>query len=257
MDPQRITISLDSQSEDSHMSPDRVRLGDLARFAEDVKTFLQGDGKEVDAANIDVSVVEGSFALQTAPIPHAPKLFSDLDALQRGELIDHVDQKRQVVIERWQKAARSAGGMIYKIAAPFMERPVVVSVVSDYRADDSDHWVVVERYVSGEIQDLGGATRPNAHVKLPDGKTLKVVTDKEFLRDDKFNRLYKTAMLRIKAEYNIQTRELRNAHLLEFVEHSTEVDESALERMKSRGASAWKDVESATAWVEKLRGEGH
>lgn len=239
------------------MSPDRVRLGDLARFAEDVKVFLQGDGKELDATNIEVAVIPGSFALQTTPISFAPKLFSDLDALQRGELLDQMDQKRQAVIERWQKAARSASGLVYKIVAPFMSQPVVVSISSDYHADDSDHWVLVERYVSGEIQDLGGATRPNAHVKLPDGKTLKVVTDKDFLRDDKFNRLYKTAMLRIKAEYNIETRELRNAHLLEFVEHSTDIDEGALERMKSRGASAWKDVENASAWVDKLRGEGH
>ncbi len=239
------------------MSPDRVRLGDLARFAEDVKTFLQGDGKELDATNIEVAVVQGSFALQTAPIPFAPKLFSDLNILQRGEVLDQVDKKRQAVIERWQKAARSTGALVYKILAPFLEMPVVVSVESDYRTDDSDHWVVVERYVSGEILDLGGATQPNAHIKLPDGKTLKVITDKDFLRDDKLNRLYKTAMLRVKAEYNTQTRTLRNAHLLEFVEHTTDIDESQLERMKSRGASAWKDIESASAWVDKLRGEGH
>lgn len=239
------------------MSPERVRLGDLTRFAEDVKAFLQGDGKELDAANIEVAVVKGSFALQTAPISFAPKLFADLDLLQRGDQLDQVDVKRKAIMERWQKAARSAGGLVYKIAAPFMARPVIVSVASDYHADDSDHWVQVERYVSGEIQDLGGATRPNAHVKLPDGRTLKVVTDKEFLRDEKSNRLYKTAMLRIKAEYNIHTRQLRNAHLLEFVEHATDINEAELDRMKNRGASAWKDVESASAWVDELRGERH
>lgn len=239
------------------MSPQRVRLGDLTRFADDVKTFLQGDGKEVDAQNIEVAVVEGSFALRTEPIPYAPKLFSDLAALQQGDVLDQVDQKRQAVIEKWQKAARAAGGLVYKIAAPFLSHPVVVSVTSDYHADDSDNWVIVERYVTGEIQDLGGATRPNAHVKLPGGKTLKVVTDKEFLRDDKFNRLYKTAMLRIKAEYNLQTRELRNARLLEFVEYSTDINEGELERMKSRGASAWKDVDNASDWVDELRGERH
>lgn len=239
------------------MSPASIPLGELSRFADDVRAFLQGDGKELDAQSLEVAVVEGSFALQTAPISYAPKLFSDLEALQRGDLLDHVDPKRKAVIEKWQKIARTAAGLVYKISAPFLLQPVVVSVSSDYHADDSDHWVIVERYVSGEIQDLGGATRPNAHVKLPDGKTLKVLTDKDFLRDDKQNRLYKSAMLRIKAEYNLQTRELRNARLIEFVEYADEVKEDDLQRMKTRGAAAWKDVESASDWVEDLRGERH
>ena len=41
---------------------------------------------------------------------------------------------------------------------------------------------------------------------MPDGTTLKVTTEKDLLRDDKENRLYKTAMLRIRAEYNVLTR---------------------------------------------------
>ena len=74
------------------------------------------------------------------------------------------------------------------------------------------------------------------------------------LRDDAVNRLYKLAMLRIKAEYNVLTRELRNARLVEFVEYAPKVDEDDLARMTRRGAAAWKDVADATAWVDELRG---
>ena len=69
------------------------------------------------------------------------------------------------------------------------------------------------------------------------------------------NRLYKLAMLRIKAEYNVLTRELRNARLAEFVEHASTVDEESLLRLTRRGAAAWKDVPNATAWVDELRGD--
>jgi hypothetical protein len=257
MDSERITLSLDDHTEGAHMSPDRVRIGDLVRFAEDVKVFLQGDGKELDAQSLEVSVVRGSFALQTAPIAYAPKLFSDLKALQDGFPLDQIDKSRRLVLERWQKSARSASGLVYKISAPFLTRPLVVNADSDFQPDDIDHWVWVERYISGEIQDLGGATRPNAHVRMPDGKTLKVLTDKDLLRNDKLNRLYKTVMLRIKAEYNLQTRELRNARLIEFVEYADEVNEGDLARMKERGKLAWKDVKDPAAWVNELRGVDH
>ena len=168
-----------------------------------------------------------------------------------------MDAKRREVMERWQKAARQSKQVAYRISAPFLDRPIEINSESDYHADDADQWVQVERYIRGEIQDLGGRTKPNAHVKLPDGRTLTVTADRDLLRDDTVNRLYKIAMLRIKAEYNVLTRDLRNAQLVEFVEHTTKVDEEELTRMTRRGANAWKDVPDATAWVDELRGGPH
>jgi hypothetical protein len=114
--------------------------------------------------------------------------------------------------------------------------------------------VRVERYVRGEIEDMGGHTKPNAHIRLPDGKTLLVDAAREMLRDEKVNRLYKPAMIRIVAEYNVMTREYRNARLLEFVEHESRLDEKELDRLTQRGAKAWRDVPDAGAWVDELRG---
>lgn len=257
MKAQRITLALDDRSAGFETTPERVRLADLARFADDVQTFLRGESKEIDPQGLDVAIRHGSLAIETAPVMAAPRLFADLQALLDGELLDSIDSKRKDVLERWQKAARQSRALAYKISAPFLARPVLVNALSDYRADDADQWVQVERYIRGEIQDLGGITRANAHVRLPDGTTLKVTTDKDLLRDDKVNRLYKSAMLRIKAEYNVLTRELRSARLLEFVEYAAQIDESDMERLTRRGSSAWKDVEDPTHWVDELRGGSH
>jgi len=257
MDAQRITIALIDHSAGFDASPDRVRLGDLVSFSADVATFLRGEGKEVDTKTLEVAVRNGSFAIETAPLLVAPRLFADLRALLASDMLDAVDSKRREVLERWQKAARQTREVAYRITAPFLERAVLVNADTDYRADDADQWVQVERYIRGEIQDLGGITKPNAHVKLPDGRTLNVTAGRDVLRDDTVNRLYKQAMLRIRAQYNVQTRELRNATLVEFVEYAPRVDESELERLTRRGANAWKDVPDATAWVDELRGGGH
>ncbi len=257
MQAHRITIALIDHSAGFETSPERVRLGDLTSFSADVATFLRGEGKEIDTNTLEVAVQKGSLAIQTTPLLAAPRLFNDLRALLDSELLDTLDAKRREVLERWQKAARQSRQLSYRISAPFLERPVLVNAESDYHADDADQWVRVERYIRGEIQDLGGITKANAHVKLPDGRTLKVMAGREVLRDDTVNRLYKPAMLRIRAEYNVLTQELRNATLLEFVEYSTRVDEAELDRLTRRGAAAWKDVPDATAWVDELRGGGH
>ncbi len=254
MEAQRITLALIDHTAGFEARPERIRLADMARFADDVQAFLRGVGGEVDTQQLEVAIREGSFAIETAPVATAPGLFLDLQALLAGELLDSLDRNRMEVVARWQKAARLGRTLAYRITAPFLERAVVVSADTDYRADDADQWVVVERYVRGEIQDLGGATKANAHVRLPDGSTLKVTTEKDLLRDDTVNRLYKTAMLRVKAEYNVLTRELRNARLLEFVAYEPKVDEEELSRLSRRGAAAWKDVSDPTAWVDELRG---
>ncbi|MGJ7511135.1 hypothetical protein [Variovorax sp. GT1P44] len=254
MEAQRITVALVDRSAGFEATPDRVKLSTLANFAADVEAFLRGEAREVDPGQLDVSVVAGSIAIQTAPIPSAPILFADLSALLSSELLDTVDRRRREVIERWQKVARGAGDIAFRITAPFLPKPVVVSLESDYRADDADQWVQVERYVRGEIQDLGGVTKANAHIRLPDGSSLKVSTDRDLLRNDKVNRLYKMAMLRVRAQYNVLTRELRDARLVEFVEYAPSIDEEELARLTKRGAQAWKDIPDATSWVDELRG---
>jgi hypothetical protein len=254
MEAQRITIALIDHSAGFEASPERVRLGDLTEFSTDVAVFLRGDDKEVDTKNLEVAIRHGSLAIETTPILVALGLFRDLRTLASGEALDHLDAKRREVMERWQKAARLSKQLTYRISAPFLDGPVVINAASDFHADDADQWVQVERYVRGEIQDLGGVSKANAHVKLLDGRTLKVTAERQLLRDDKVNRLYKSAMLRIKAEYNVLTRELRNARLIEFVEYSPRVDEEELARMTRRGAQAWRDVPDATAWVDELRG---
>ncbi len=254
MEAQRITVALIDSTAGYEASPDRVRLADLADFSADVSAFLRGEDRDVDTKTLDVAIRYGSLAIETAPLLSAPGLFRDLRTLLGGELLDTLDAKRREVMERWQKAARLTKQVAYRISASFLDRPIEINSESDYHADDADQWVQVERYIRGEIQDLGGVTKANAYVKLPNGRTLKVTAERDVLRDDTVNRLYKLAMLRIKAEYNVLTRDLRNARLVEFVEYAPKVDEDDLARMTRRGAVAWKDVADATAWVDELRG---
>ena len=257
MQAQRITVAFIDHSAGFEASPERVRLSDLADFSADVAAFLRGDGKDVDTKMLEVAIRHGSLAIETVPLVAAPRLFSDLRALLVSELLDGVDGKRREVMERWQRAARQTRQLAYRITAPFLERPILINADSDYHADDADQWVQVERYIRGEIQDLGGVSKATARVRLPNGHTLTVVAERDALKNDTVNRLYKVAMLRIKADYNVVTRDLRNARLIEFVEYAPRVDEDELARLMRRGAVAWRDVPNATAWVDELRGGTH
>jgi hypothetical protein len=253
MDAQQVRITLHDESGGYEISPDRVPLAVLRSFTHDINELLGGDKSDMDTSQLDVAVIKGSLGVLTAPINHA-SLLRDLAQLKASEFLDAVSEKRRAVIERWQKKAKKTPGIRFEISTSQSPEPIVISAHSDYRADDADQWVRVERYLRGEIYDLGGAKAVNAHIRLPDGKTLSVDARREVLRDDKVNRLYKPAMVRITAEYNVATREYRNAQLIEFVEHAQSLDEQEFKKLTQRGEAAWKDVPSATGWVESLRG---
>ena len=253
MEAQALLIVLHDESAGYEATPDRVPLSVLRAFAKDVDEFVRGDDNDVDTGTLDVAVVSGSLGLRTAPTAN-PVLLGDLRRLASSDLLDGIGSRRRAVIERWQRSARRIRGLRVCIEAAFLAAPVVISADTDFRCDDADQWVHVERYVRGEIEDMGGHAKSNAHIRLPDGKALLVDATREVLRDEKTNRLYKPAMLRISAEYNVMTREYRNARLLEFVDHGGQFDEKELARLTQRGAKAWRDVPDAGAWVEGLRG---
>ena len=253
MEAQSVTISLHDSSRGFEVSPERVPLAMLSDFSRDVEEFLRGDGKQLDTSKLEVAVVKGSLAVQTQPLS-AVDFAQDLARLLQSQLIDGLHAKRREVVTRWQKLAKSNRAISFKIASLWLPQAIVISADTDFRSDDADQWVRVERYLRGEIYDLGGKQIVNAHMLLPDGKTIKVEASKETIRGDKLNRLYKPAMVRIKADYNVLTREYRNAQLLEFVEHDSKLDEQAMARLTGRGAIAWKDVPNASQWVDDLRG---
>lgn len=253
MEAHRIRIALHDNTAGYPVSPARVPLALLKSFVCDVDELLRGDAGGLSAREAEVAVVEGSLAIETAPTAD-PGLLQDLLQLAASEVIDGLNPRRRSVLERWQKAARANRQQRYEISAGCLTKPVLINATTDFRADDADQWVHVERYVQGEVFELGGLNQANAHLRLADGTKLLVSADREVLSRDPKNRLFKQALVRIAANYKVRTRQYRDARLLGFEPQASSVDEQALARLLERGRQAWSDVADAGAWVDEARG---
>jgi hypothetical protein len=108
MQAQPLLIALHDTSRGFDVTPERVPLAVLREFSKDVEDLLRGDGKQVDTAALDVSVVKGSLGVLTTPLA-AIDLLHDLHALISSDLIDSLQAKRrEVIAKNWPKAiARS------------------------------------------------------------------------------------------------------------------------------------------------------
>lgn len=253
MDPLTLTIALEDDSPGYEISPARVPLSVLAAFAGDVKDFLKGTSKEVDADVVEVAVVSGSLAVEARNLL-SPSLVHDLHMLQQSPDLARIDPKRRAVMQRWQSSAYKKSSLKVKIRSAQLQMSIAVSSQTNFRAEFDDVVVNVERYVKGEVVDLGGATQSNAHIKLPDGKTLVVRTDRDQIRSETENHLYKQVHLRVRAKLNIETGELSDAVLIEFVHYAPSFDPDAFNRLTQKGQEAWGDVDDPAGWVRELRG---
>ena len=171
MQAQRITTVLIDKSAGFKAGLERIRLSNLADFSADVANFLRGANKDVNNETLEIAIRSGFLPIETTLLSAAPQLFNDLRALRAllaRKLLESVHVKRWEVTECRQRAARHTQQIAYRITAPFLDQPILINSESDYRVDDADQWARVERYIRGEIQDISGAIKANAHVKLLD-----------------------------------------------------------------------------------------
>jgi len=253
MNPNQLRFAVSDRINDSEVSPSHVSLALLGEFQRDVNDFLRGSHRDVDPNNIIVSIEQGSLAFVAVGLLTANMLWTDLEYLNNTNSLSSIDLKRAKIIERWQSLARKNPHRRYSVADESARLSFSIDSNSDYHRMDNV-WVQVEKYLYGKVVDLGGKTKANVHLELENGETLTISTTTKKLEQDEQNRLYRSALLRVNAEENLITGELRNYQLLEFTDYQPSYDEAKFNLMVERGTQAWADVSDATEWLETLRG---
>jgi hypothetical protein len=248
-----LRFAVSDRINDAEVGPKHVPLSLLGDFQKEVSDFLRGSARDVDPAEVLVSVEEGSLALVATGLMAATTLWADLEYLKSPDSLNLIDPKRAAVVERWQATARQNPHRKYRVADKTAQVSLSVDASTDFRRVE-EVWVTVEKYVHGKVLDWGGKTKPNVHLEMDDGTVLKVSSSQNLLAQEEQNRLYRSALLHISAEENLLTGAIRNPVLLAFEAHQPAYDETEFQQMVQRGTAAWSDVPNATDWVEDLRG---
>lgn len=250
-----LRFTLDDRIGDAEVGPARVPLALLRQFQSDVGDFLVGSNRDVDPNQAMVAVEEGSLALVVSGLLTAISLWNDVTRLQDASGLGRIDPRRAEVVERWQAAARKHPRRRYTLADRNGVTALRVDRDSDFRNQSAGAWVAVEKYLRGQVTDLGGTNKANVHLKLDSGKVLTIASSQRLLAEEERNRLYKPATLRIAAEENLETGELRNLVLRSFEDPPAAWDEMEFNELVRRGTEAWAEVPED--WLESLRsGQG-
>ncbi|MBK6726232.1 MAG: hypothetical protein IPG63_03050 [Xanthomonadales bacterium] len=246
-----IRFALRDRIDDVEVGPARIPLALLGQFQSEVADFLRGSTKDVDPAEVMVSIEEGSLAIIASGLLSASRLWSDLALLHNPLALGLIDPKRAMIVEGWQRAARKNPHRIYSLNDLGGGLGLRIDAGTDFRNQVDAMWIPVEKYLQGQVTDLGGTTKANVHLRLLSGRVVTIAASQELLAAEEKNRLYKAVLLHVGAEENLRTGELRHLRLLSFQSEPVGWNEAEFNAMVEKGTKAWSDVPST--WLEDLR----
>ena len=252
-----IEFVLRGKVEGREITPHTIGLSQFNEFNQQVEQFISGSQK-LKLDQVHVEIAQGSYVLRALlPVMVLSSLEPDLKLMARQDVLGELDIRRAEVVQKWQARASNNPDLFYEVR-PHGEgfARVRISRETQYRVGEIVPWVAVEKYLFGEITDMGGLQKANIHLKLDGGgKTLLVGAAQGYLRDQVENRLYHKALLHVRAEQHYKTADLRNVQLITFVDYQPGYDEAALDRFAAKGATAWADVPDGARWVREARGD--
>lgn len=250
----KLLFSVSDHAGGHEVAPEAVPLGLLKEFVKDVAMFIRGDDREIDTSDLLVSVVKGSLALQSrGDLPEGLAIWHDVEQLSKGHL-DGVDPRRVAVAEKWRMEALKRPTRAFRISDTDSANVVAINDRTVFTREVASNWVLMERYLSGVVEDFGGVTAANIHLRLDDGSSLKIDATRDQIREQQLNPVYHAMVLRVELEEDLVTGEKRNARFLGFSDCDPRINEDEYRKTIVAGEAAWKDIEDAADWVRKIRG---
>lgn len=256
---QPVAFALAGKMDGVEITPATISFGLFNRFNQEVAKFVSADAKGVLLEDAHVRVEDGSYQLVVLlSLMMYQQMEPDLKILHNGQNLHGMSPKRAEVVRTWQSRVKRSPDLRILIEedeannADF--KPIEISAETDFADEDENLWVAVEKELRGQLYEQGGKNKANMHLALEDGGDLIVNTTQGFLNTLQDVKVYDTVKVRVKAEENLQTRELRNVALLDVWPGQAAFDEEEFNRAVELGTKAWADVPDISQWVAEQRG---
>lgn len=252
---EHVEFALSAQIGDKPVSPEHVSWGQMRKFQDEVQQLILGSNKSsLDA--LVVTIKHGSYGL-LMPIPEDVGDSFDQDMAAANSDAEEVegDPKRFEILRKWQRRAVMEGHVYDIRPTDSKTRFPAFKITEDtiVKRTKEDVWIATEIMLLGKITNAGGEDA-NIHVRLRDNpKPVIVWVDLDLLEKEAYP-FSGEKLLRVSAERNSRTGELRDYKLIAFLRYAPVFDEMAFQKMLVAGAEAWADVKDPVAWVREQRG---
>lgn len=251
-----IEIKIEGRVGAHALTPALVDIEEIREVLGQVSGLLFPSEKRSQRPLISYEIVEGSvrhkFRTVMQSVIGLGAVLTQIHSL--GE-IDFLHERSAVAIESLQHLAVEKD---YVVTIRAHESHLKIDRTTHYLRNEQ-LWADAEFYLYGELTHAGGKSNPNIHLDTEEYGTLRIATEKDYLRGAEKNLLYKKFGLRVTGKQNMQTFEMDRNSLtfVDLFDFDMEYSESYLDDLLKKSAPAWQGIANADEWLEEIRGGAH
>jgi hypothetical protein len=249
-----ISITIKGKTTGGNLNPKDIDISETKELLSDIETLLfPTKSEKEERPKVSYEVKEGSVKnLFFIPAANVIMFTALLSEVNKQGTTDLLQPKAAAIIDKWQKKAYSPGRE-YSITSSVNENAFFkINTETKFIAPQTD-WVNTSLYLYGEIFDEGGLSKSNIHILTDRYGKLTVDATKEQLMTGT-NKLYHVYGLWVKGKQNLQTGNLKDLSLIDFITYQKDYDELTLNKLIEKASANWKKIKDKDLWLTELRG---
>lgn len=237
------------------LSPENFDIREIKNLFDVVENLLY-TGNKSSRPRITYSIGEGSVVNKFETTMQGVATFlAIIDMVNVNGNLDGLEYSAAKALSDVQQSAVRYD-FTYEFGSPKKDSPsLTISKETSFHINES-LWADAEFYFYGLLVNAGGKDYPNIHLQTKDYGVLKIATNKEILKSQSQNVLYKYFSVRASGKQNISNGELdpSSLELIEFQEYDPEYNAKYLDDLIKRATPRFKGIGDADEWVNKIRG---
>ncbi|MFW5805718.1 MAG: hypothetical protein ACOCVX_04230 [Bacteroidales bacterium] len=237
------------------LSPDNYDVKEIVSMLQNIEDLLYPTNKK-DRPLITYDLQEGSVKhIFKTSIQAIIGFSAILTQIQKSNSIDFLELKTAQAIENIQNFSYQKN-YDFEIRSS-VDNETVLNINPGTRFFRTENiWVDAELYFYGTLTNAGGKSSINIHVDTDEFGSLTIDTDKDFLKEQEENLLYKKFGIRALGKQNIETGEIdkKTLKLVDLIDFAPKYDDAYLNSLIKKAKVNWKGI-NPDQWLNEIRGD--
>lgn len=250
----QIEIRIVGQKGNNPLSPDNYDIKEIIALLSNIEPLLYPN-KKGNRPDIAYRIEQGSVRnIFTVTKQVEVSFAAALALISSSGSIDSLELPSAKAVEQIQTMAKKSN---YDFEFKTSEAPnsllTITPTTQYYRSEAL--WADAELYFYGTLVDAGGKDKSNIHLETKDSGTLVIAADRETLKNEERNLLYKEYGIQAMGKQNVETGEIDKSSLklIKIIDYSPAYDGDYLNTLIQKVGDRFKGVD-VDAYISEIRG---
>ncbi len=250
-----IEIRIAGDKNGNELTPDNFDIKEIKLLMESIEDMLYPISKK-GRPDITYSIEQGSVKnIFKTSLPAVAAFSAVMSMVNEDKSIDRIDLTIANAIEKIQETASKTKYVFEIKTSQDTHNTLTISPETNYKRTNDNVWVEAEFYLYGTLTNAGGKDKSNIHIDTDELGSIIIATDRNLLKQEEKNLLYKELGVRVLGRQNKDTGEIDKSefHLKEIIDYSPQYDEDYINNLIHKVGDTFDGLD-IDEWISEIRG---